>query len=244
MAAAGTATPGLSGADVDQIRTALTAGRRPKVVFTPAAGQMAGQTGQVVELTDPAGSDEWIVVRFGSDELPFSPADVALPTRGNSRRTGEPPAPEFRLGDPPRGAKGKARPAPRQANPAPSPAAPAATSAPAAASAKSSAPAAPGVNGAKAARPARPKPPSSLTVTLTYADREWMVAASQGSRTLAKPHVIRPADALRMVALIDVAGVHDAVESIIAAERADAETRARRLREELAEIEARLSELT
>jgi uncharacterized protein YceH (UPF0502 family) len=46
-----------------------------------------------------------------------------------------------------------------------------------------------------------------------------------------------------MVALIDVAGVHDAVESIIAAERADAETRARRLREELAEIEARLSEL-
>jgi hypothetical protein len=80
-------------------------------------------------------------------------------------------------------------------------------------------------------------------VTLTYAEREWTIAATQGSRSLAKPYVIRPAEALRMVALIDVPGVHDAVESIIAAERTEAEHRALRLREELAEIESRLAEL-
>jgi hypothetical protein len=80
-------------------------------------------------------------------------------------------------------------------------------------------------------------------VTLAYADREWTVAANQGSRTLAKPYVIKPAEALRMVSMLDMPGVHEAVETIIAAERAEAEGRAERLRAELAEIESRLSEL-
>jgi hypothetical protein len=60
---------------------------------------------------------------------------------------------------------------------------------------------------------------------------------------LAKPYVIKPTEALRMVALVDVPGVHEAVEAIIAAERAEAEGRAVRLREELAELESRLQEL-
>jgi hypothetical protein len=47
-----------------------------------------------------------------------------------------------------------------------------------------------------------------------------------------------------MVALVNLPGLHDAVESIIAAERTEAETRAQRLRAELAEIESRLNELT
>jgi hypothetical protein len=83
-----------------------------------------------------------------------------------------------------------------------------------------------------------------LTVTLSYADREWTVAARLGSKVLAKPYGIKPAEALRMVSLLDVPGVHDAVESIIAAERVEAEDQARRLRSELAEIEARLADLT
>ena len=45
---------GLSATDLDQVRQSLAAGRRPKVVFTPSAGQLAGQRGQVVELTDAA----------------------------------------------------------------------------------------------------------------------------------------------------------------------------------------------
>ena len=46
-----------------------------------------------------------------------------------------------------------------------------------------------------------------------------------------------------MVGLLDVPGVHEAVEQIIAAERAEANAHAERLRTELAEIEARLADL-
>jgi hypothetical protein len=97
---------------------------------------------------------------------------------------------------------------------------------------------------AKPAKAAKPKPVASLTVTLAYTDREWTIAAQQGAKTLAKPYVIKPAEAVQMVSLVDVPGVHEAVEAIIEAERAEAEGRALRLREELAEIESRLAELT
>lgn len=101
------------------------------------------------------------------------------------------------------------------------------------------------VNGGGAVKKtAKPKAPASLVVTLSYTEQQWTVAATQGSKSLAKPYAIKPTEALRMVALIDVPGVHDAVEHIIAAERAEAEHRAVRLREELAEIESRLAELT
>jgi hypothetical protein len=236
MAASGTAV-GLSGTDVEHIREALAAGRRPKVVFTASAGQIAGQTGQVVELTDPKASDEWVVVRFGKDELPFSPADLAVPVRGSSKRRAEaaptPPSPEFKLDTKVPGPRARAIPAKSAPKPTAVPAEPVA------APAKQ--------NGAvvkPAAKRATAKIPPPLTVTLSYADREWTVAARLGSKVLAKPYGIKPAEALRMVSLLDVPGVHDAVESIIAAERVEAEDQARRLRAELADIEARLADLT
>ncbi|MEU6204339.1 hypothetical protein ABZ814_12205 [Micromonospora musae] len=226
----GAAGQGLSEDDVRAFQEALAAGRKPKVVFTAAAGQIAGQVGQVVELTDPAGSDEFVVVRFGRDELPFSPADVAVAPRGAGRKPVEPepqpepepavaPAePEFVLDRVP-----APRPAPREES---------------------------RVETVEAAKPARraakvakPKGPAGLTVTLAYADGEWTVAAQQGSKALAKPYVVKPAEALRMVALVDVPGVHEAVEQILGAERAEAEQQAEKLRAELAEIEARLAEL-
>ena len=71
----------------------------------------------------------------------------------------------------------------------------------------------------KAPRQAKPKGPAGLTVTLAYTEGEWMVGATQGSRALAKPYVIKPAEALKFVALLDVPGVHEAVEQIIASER-------------------------
>jgi hypothetical protein len=95
----------------------------------------------------------------------------------------------------------------------------------------------------KATRPVKAKPAPALTVTLAYGEGEWTVAASQGSKVLAKPYVVRPAEALRMVSLVDVPGVQEAVEHILAAERAEAEQQAQRLRAELAEVEARLAEL-
>lgn len=221
----GAAGQGLSDDEVRSIREALAAGRRPKVVFTAAAGQIAGQVGQVVELTDPAVSDEFVVVRFGRDELPFSPTDVAVAPRGAGRRevkVEEPvPAvvaePEFVL---------DRVPEQRREEPV--------------VEAVESKPARRAV---KAVKAAKPKGPSGLTVTLAYAEGEWTVAAQQGVKVLAKPYVVKPAEALRMVALVDVPGVHEAVEQILSVERAEAEQQAERLRAELAEIEARLAEL-
>ena len=230
MAAARTSTRGLSPTDLDGIRESLSGGRRPKVMFTESAGQIAGQVGQVVRLEDPAAGDEFVVVRFGRDELPFSPADLTVPPRGAvAARTATPSrakatgaateavdGPELRLTPPP-------VPAPREETAPPAPAPEAAPR--------------------RAARPAKVKPPAALTVTLAYAEGEWTVGANQGTKALAKPYVIKPGEALKMVALLDVPGVQEAVEQILSAERAVAQEHAERLRNQLAEVEAKLAEL-
>jgi len=227
---------GLSTDELQVIRDGLGAGRKPRVQFTDAAGQMAGQIGQVIQLGDPAESDEWVVVRFGRDELPFSPADLRVAPRGAVAKKvapapvveEKPAGPAFVLDQPtPASATGAAG---NGSQPAAKPAVgEEAASVPAPRKA--------------VGRSAKPKPPPGLTVTLAYGEGEWTVAASQGSKALAKPYVIRPAEALRMVSLIDVPGVQEAVEHILSAERAGAEEQAARLRAELAEVEARLAEL-
>lgn len=229
---------GLSTTEIEEIRAGLTAGRKPKVMFTTQAGQIAGQVGQVVSLDDPGTSDEWLVVRFGKDELPFSPADLAIPPKGRPARaaTGG-------------GAAASAVPEPRPADPSPA----AATGEGGATGSRGDGPKADGAKAERAdAKPARrarsgkggkPKPPPAMTVTLAYEAGEWTVAAAQGNRVLAKPYVVRPAEALRMVGMLDVPGVQEAVEQIVAAELAEARQRAEALRSELAEVEARLAEL-
>ncbi|WBB99597.1 MULTISPECIES: hypothetical protein [unclassified Solwaraspora] len=231
MAAAGAVAGGLSDEELGVIREAVSAGRKPKVMFTESAGQIAGQVGQVVGLGDPAVSDEWVVVRFGRDELPFSPADLVVAPRGAAGRRAEskpepepvePVAePEFKLGEPP-----PVPPVARREDTEGS-TVDAGTDKPV----------------RRAAKAAKPKAPAGLTVTLAYTDGEWTVAATQGAKALAKPYVVRPAEALKMVALVDVPGVHEAVEQILAAERAEAQRQAEKLRAELAEVEARLAEL-
>ncbi|KHD73614.1 hypothetical protein MB27_33890 [Actinoplanes utahensis] len=227
------AAGGLTAEELQQIRDALAAGRKPRVQFTESAGQISGQIGQVVSLEDPAVSDEWVVVKFGRDELPFSPGDLRIAPKGLPPKKVAPPpepaapvlsGPEFLID----------KPAP------PKPPAPRKSSEEAPAVKESNEPAAPV---RKAARPVKAKPSPSLTVTLAYGDGEWTVAANQGAKALARPYVIRPAEALKMVSLVDVPGVQEAVEQIVAAERAEAEQQAQRLRAELAEVEARLAEL-
>jgi hypothetical protein len=211
------------------IRGQLGAGRKPRVQFTEAAGQISGQVGQVVQLTDPAASDEWVVVRFGRDELPFSPGDLQVAPRGAAVKkvAAPPPPPE------------PARPEPEFVIDQPVPVKAAPAPAPRKAEDEVAVPAA----RKTASRPAKVKPSASLTVTLAYAEGEWTLAAAQGSKALAKPYVIRPAEALRMVQLVDVPGVQEAVEQILSVKRAEAQAQADRLRAELAEIEARLAEL-
>jgi hypothetical protein len=254
---------GLTTQDLNGIRTTLASGRKPKVVFTEAAGQIAGQAGQVVALRDPA-DDEWVVVRFGRDELPFSPVDLAVPPRGSAKRTPArrttTPAEPREAADPPPAARPSANsttsaplpaaiPPQRQEKPMPSTQSTVDTAAPtmpAAATAPAAAPASDRERPARkvsAPRQPRVKAPPSLTVTLSYTDGDWFVGAQQGSKSLAKPYVIKAGEALRMVGLLDVPGVHEAVEQIIAAERAEANAHAERLRTELAEIEARLADL-
>jgi hypothetical protein len=92
-------------------------------------------------------------------------------------------------------------------------------------------------------RPAKGRPAAALTVTLSYAGGDWTVVAHQGARVLAKPTAIRPGEALRMLGLLDLPGLAEAVEEIVSTARAEAEREAERLRAELAEIEARLAEL-
>lgn len=215
----------LSTPELESIRLTLAAGRKPKVMFTEAAGQVAGQFGQVVEVTDPELSDEFLVVRFGRDELPFSPTDLAIPPKG---RTTKRPAPPL-VANPP-----TPSPRPEDTVPATPPATPA-TPTPASAPKPTGKPA--------ARRASKPKPTPGLTITLAYSAGEWTVAAQQGSKTLAKPYLIKPAEALRMVGLLDVPGVHEAVEQIVTTERTEAEQQAEKLRAELAEVEARLAEL-
>jgi hypothetical protein len=241
---------GLTPADLIAIREGLAAGKRPKVVFTSSAGQMAGNAGHVVEVTDPDVSDEWIVVQFGRDQLPFSPADLAIPVRAAAARRTEPrgrPANPEAVPVKRKSAAGAPVPTPRKeiavTQPAPVPAKPVPPKTPAPNGANGAAPDGATPNGAEPKRPPKPKTPASLVVTLSYADREWTIAANLGSKALAKPYAIKPTEALRMVALIDVPGVHDAVENIIAAEKVEAQQRAVRLREELAELESRLAEL-
>jgi hypothetical protein len=228
---------GLSEGDVQVIRDGVAAGRRPKVVFTESAGQIAGQIGQVVSLTDPAESDEWVVVRFGRDELPFSPADLAIPPKNMARKAPARPAPEFKLDTPPQTA------AHEEDMTMPTTTMDDQQDTPPASDPDAPAPEAGRQPARKAAKQARPKAPAGLTVTLTYAEGEWTVAAQQGSKVLAKPYLIKPAEALKMVGMLDVPGVHEAVEQIVSTERAEARSQAERLRAELAEIEAKLAEL-
>jgi hypothetical protein len=232
------AAPGLSTEDLETIRDTLAAGRKPKVMFTEAAGQIAGQLGQVVSLTDPELSDEWVVVRFGKDELPFSPADLAIPPRGAAAKKavkaapGEqpkeqpPPVPELLI------VRERPVPTPRQEKTVSE----TSTVEPPVGETKPA-------KKAAAARGAKVKALPSLTVTLAYAEGEWTVAAQQGAKALAKPYLIKPSEALKMVGMLDVPGVQEAVEQIVASERAEAEQQAERLRSELAEIEAKLAEL-
>jgi hypothetical protein len=237
---------GLTKSDLEQIRGVLDGGKRPRVMFTESAGQIAGQIGQVVALEDPDAGDEWIVVKFGGDALPFSPGDLQIPPRGAAARRADAvvtPAPQQ---TDPAGrrplAVGEDLIQPAKPGSGPAATEKTARQEPAVSEDKPAEPAAPAPR-KPAARAAKAKTPPGLVVTLAYTEGEWTVGAQQGSKALAKPYVIKPAEALKMVSLLDVPGVQEAVEQILAAERDNARAAAEKLRAELAEVEAKLAEL-
>jgi hypothetical protein len=215
---------GLSAAELEGLRAAVTAGRKPKVTFTSAAGQIAGRSGQVVRFDDPGASDEWVVVRFGKDELPFAPTDLELPDP-KAKVAPAKAAQKAETIEPP--------PWTPAAPPAPEP-----TRNPVKPAAEVLAPAKP-----PARKPAAGKKAPELVVTLTCQDNHWSVQAHKGTRALVKSTPVKASEALKMVALLDAEPVQAIVEELVESARADAEQQAERLRQELARVEAALEDL-
>jgi hypothetical protein len=82
-----------------------------------------------------------------------------------------------------------------------------------------------------------------LAVTLAYTDGEWLVEVRRGRALLGSRHVVRPADALNMLAMLNVPTLSHSVESALATDQAEASRQVDRVRVELAELEAKLSGL-
>jgi hypothetical protein len=228
----------LSSADIAHLEAVLAQGKKPKVVFTDAAGQVAGRTGKVVAL-DPGGVDDFVQVAFGSDELSFSAAELRLPAPGEGarraprQRSSEPAAPTGPglLPDEP---APKPKPVVSERKPVTATEAsqPAAVAEPAAAPKK------------KVARPraAAAKHPE-LSITLTYEDGEWSVAASRGARTVVKGAKVAHSNALAMCQASGSDEVAEVVDEVVEKIRSEAAEEASRLRRQLEEAEARLAEL-
>jgi hypothetical protein len=214
---------GMSAVDLETLRTAVAAGRKPKVTFTAAAGQIAGKTGQVMRLEDPTASEEWVVVRFGKDELPFAPTDLQFPPK---------PVPAKSVPAQAAAQKVETIEPPQWTPPAP----------PVAEKPKVEA-AQPAVVAKPAARKSVVKRSPELTITLSCEEGHWSVQAHRGAKALVKTTPVRASEALKMVSLLDAPAVQSVVEEIVEGARVEAEQQAERLRRELAEVEAALDDL-
>jgi hypothetical protein len=231
----------LSSADIAHLEAVLAQGKKPKVVFTDAAGQVAGRTGKVVAL-DPAGVDDFVQVAFGSDELSFSAAELRLPAPGEgARRT----APRQRAqAQAPVSAPAPAGPGLLPDDePAPKPK-PVVSERKPVTEPETTAPAEAAPVKKKIARPrtAAAKHPE-LQVVLTYEDGEWSVAASRGARTVVKGAKVAHTNALAMCQAAGSDEVEEVVSEVVEKIRSEAAEEAARLRRQLEEAEARLAEL-
>jgi hypothetical protein len=86
--------------------------------------------------------------------------------------------------------------------------------------------------------------PARLTVTLAYANGQWIVEVRRGRALLGSRHLVKSADAMNMLAVLEVPGVQDSVEKALTVDQVEASRQADRMRMELAELEARLAGLT
>jgi hypothetical protein len=86
--------------------------------------------------------------------------------------------------------------------------------------------------------------PARLTVTLAYADGQWIVEVRRGRALLGSRHLVKSAEAMNMLAVLEVPGVQDSVEKALAVDQREAAREAERMRQELAELEARLAGLS
>ncbi|MBB5872582.1 MFS family permease [Allocatelliglobosispora scoriae] len=87
------------------------------------------------------------------------------------------------------------------------------------------------------------KLPARLTVTLAYANGEWLIEVRKGRALLGKRHLVKSAEALSMLSMLDVPGVHARVEQALTVDQNEATRQVERMRNELADMEAKLAGL-
>jgi hypothetical protein len=85
-----------------------------------------------------------------------------------------------------------------------------------------------------------PRLPARVSVTLAYADGQWLVEVRRGRSLLGTRHPIQPAAAMSMLTLLDVPGVHAGIEQALTTDHTEAVRQVERMRGELAELEAKL----
>lgn len=230
----------LSSADIAHLEAVLAQGKKPKVVFTDAAGQVAGRSGKVVAL-DPSGVDDFVTVAFGSDELAFAAGELRLPAPGEGARR---PAPRQRVSAP----AAPVAPAgpgllPEEPAPAPKPKPVTASERKPVSEPEVPQQAEPAPVKKRAVRPKAAAKSPELTVTLTYEDGEWSVAAARGVRTVVKGAKVAHPAALAMCQASGSQEVAEVVSEVVEKIRSEASDEAARLRRQLDEAEARLAEL-
>jgi hypothetical protein len=89
-----------------------------------------------------------------------------------------------------------------------------------------------------------PKLSARLSVTLGYADGQWLVEVRKGRALMGTRYLVNSAEALNMLALLDVPALTDRVGQALTTDRTEAGRQVERLRTELAELEAKLNGLT
>jgi hypothetical protein len=84
-------------------------------------------------------------------------------------------------------------------------------------------------------------PPARMSVILAYSDGQWLVEVRRGWAMFGPRYAVAPAEALRMLAVLDVPSVYASAERALNADRIAAGRQADRLRSELAGLEQKLS---
>ena len=90
---------------------------------------------------------------------------------------------------------------------------------------------------------AAPKLSARLSVTLAYADGQWLVEVRKGRALLGTRHPVKPAQALTTLSTLDVPGLRGQVEQVVATDQTEASRHVDRMRSELTELEAKLAGL-
>lgn len=233
--AATTGPVGLTDDQVADLRDRVARGEPARVVLLGSApGLPAGTRGTVVRVGDPAVEAECVTVRIAGDELPFAAAELTLSGRGVSSAVEAATT------------AAAAAPARRRTARAPRPAAAPAASPPATATAATGAGGDAGVGTdppARTRRTSRPASTPSVTITLRFGEGAWTVDAERGGRRISRATPV-PAPAVRdAVTRLGVDRLDALVAETLEAHRAEVESRAAALRQELKALEASLRQL-